>query len=119
MTPASPGDIVKLSGVVKVVASDETSGKRSKNKSMYLLVSSPPRQPTQGYTRAAGPTWDRVFTYNDYAWCRRSLQLGDQMMKLLVHSLSHHLRAPLVKAGLLLGLFGGTSKSVSAAPSAG
>jgi len=111
-----PGDIIKLSGVVKVVASDETSGKRSKNKSMYLLYLA-----TLGITnpRAKGSRTTNLgieFTYNDYALVQEIHSSGDQMMKLLVHSLCPTIYGHnMVKAGLLLGLFGGTTKSVNAA----
>ena len=59
-----PVDIVKLSLVVKVVPIDETTGKRSKNKSMYLA--------TLGITnlRAKGSRTTNLgieFTYNVYA----------------------------------------------------
>ena len=111
-----PGDIVKLSGVVKVVSSEESSGKRSKNKSMYLLYIA-----TLGITntRAKGSRTTNVgieFTYNDYALVQEIHSSGDQIMKLLVHSLCPSIYGhDLVKAGLLLGLFGGTNKSQNAA----
>jgi len=111
-----PGDIVKLSGVVKVVSSEEAAGKRSKNKSMYLLYIA-----TLGITnpRAKGSRTGNIgieFTYNDYALIQEIHSSGDQIFKLLVHSLCPSIYGhDLVKAGLLLGLFGGTSKSQNAA----
>jgi len=111
-----PGDVVKLSGVVKVVSSEEAGGKRSKNKSMYLLYIA-----TLGITntRAKGSRTTNVgieFTYNDYALVQEIHSSGDQIMKLLVHSLCPSIYGhDLVKAGLLLGLFGGTNKSQNGA----
>jgi len=113
---SQPGDVIKLSGVVKVVSSEETSGKRSKNKSMYLLYIS-----TLGMCnpRAKGSRTTNLgieFTYNDYALIQEVHSSGDQMFKLLVHSLCPSIYGhDLVKAGLLLGLFGGTCKSQNAA----
>jgi len=111
-----PGDVIKLSGVVKVVASEEGAAKKGKNKSMFLLYIS-----TLGITnpRSKGNRTSNIgieFTYNDYALVQEIHSFGDKIFKLLVHSLCPSIFGhDLVKAGLLLGLFGGTTKNVNAA----
>jgi len=111
-----PGDVVRLTGVVKVVSSEEASGKKSKNKSMYLLYIS-----AQGITnpKSKGSRTANIgieFTYNDYALVQEVHSSGDQILKLLVHSLCPSIYGhDLVKVGLLLGLFGGTTKNQNAA----
>ena len=111
-----PGDIVKVTGVVKVTAGDE-AGRGNKKQSQYLLYLS-----AQGVTntRSQRPrmsgTQGIQFTHNDYALIQDIHTYGRETFKLLVNSLCPAIFGQsLVKAGLILGLFGGTVKGCNSA----
>ena len=107
-----PGDVVRITGVVKVTAGDE-SAKFNKKQSQYLLYISAlgvSNSRSQGSSRMSG-TAGIQFTYNDYALIQDVHSYGGQTFKLLVNSLCPAIFGQsLVKAGLILGLFGGTVK---------
>ena len=107
-----PGDIVRITGVVKVTAGDECA-KFNKKQSQYLLYISAlgiSNSRSQGSSRMSG-TSGIQFTYNDYALIQDVHSYGGQTFKLLVNSLCPAIFGhSLVKAGLILGLFGGTVK---------
>ena len=112
-----PGDHVKITGVLKT--SDVKSKKQSrKNQTQFLL-----------FIGAVGVSNDRPpynlrtvgdlvhFTYNDHALIQDIHSYGPNIFKLLVNSLcptvfGHNM----VKAGLLLGMFGGTVRSDRVVP---
>ena len=112
-----PGDHVKITGVLKT--SDVKSKKQSrKNQTQFLL-----------FISAVGVSNDRIpydlravgdlvhFTYNDHALIQDIHSFGPNIFKLLVNSLcptvfGHNM----VKAGLLLAMFGGTVRSDRVVP---
>ena len=113
----TPGDHVKITGVLKT--SDAKNKKQSrKNQTQFLL-----------FVSAVGVSNDRApydlrsvgdlvqFTYNDHALIQDIHSFGPDIFKLLVNSLcptvfGHNM----VKAGLLLGMFGGTVRSDRVVP---
>ena len=104
-----PGDVARLTGVVKVVTWEEQ--KRSKGKSQYLLylstlsIASPRSRDSR--TSSLGIS----FSQQDYQMVQEVHSYGSGVLKLLVGSLCPSIYGHrLVKAGLLLGLFGGTCR---------
>ena len=111
---AMPGDVVTLSGVVKNVNMASSGFSRGNDKLMCQL-----------YIRGLGITNQREnnkkmldvsnsgkmgieFTMADYTLVREIQSFESQTFKLLVHSLCPSIYGhDIVKAGLLLGLFGG------------
>lgn len=112
-----PGDIVKITGVVKVTTGDE-SAKNNRRQSQYFLYIK-----ALGVTNSRNQTSSRMtgtegiqFTYNDYALIQDIHSYGNGILKLLINSLCPAIFGQvLVKTGLLLGLFGGTVKASNTA----
>ena len=113
-----PGDVVKVTGVVKVTAGDE-AGRGNKKQSQYLLyisVQGVSNTRNQGSGSRMSGTQGIQFTYNDYALIQDIHAYGGETFKLLVNSLCPAIFGQsLVKAGLILGLFGGTVKGSNSA----
>ena len=104
-----PGDVVRVTGVVKVVSGEEKGRKAGKNKSLYLLYLSALSlaSPRAADSRTSG--LGIQFTYRDYALIQEVHGYGPEVLRLLVASLCPSIWGnELVKAGLLLGLFGGS-----------
>ncbi|XP_037079665.1 DNA helicase MCM8-like [Pollicipes pollicipes] len=103
-----PGDIVTVCGIVKTF--DDPSGKtKTSNKNMYLLyvaVNSISNVKSGGSKGTSGIH----FTKKDY-YAITELHDRADTFRLLVHSLCPGIYGhEMVKAGLLLGLFGGTTR---------
>ncbi len=97
----TPGDVVTLTGVVRSVNLAE------KDKfvfQLYLHALSVTSEKKKTSASVAG----LEFTQDDYCVIRHIHDMGSHALKLLVHSLCPSIYGhDLVKAGLLLGLFGG------------
>lgn len=110
-----PGDVIILTGVVKVVSSEEGNSKqpKAKSKTMFILFISALNISNSRSKGSRGSNNIGIeFTNNDYAAIQEIHTFGDSIFKLLTNSLSPSIYGhELVKAGLLLGLFGGTNKS--------
>lgn len=99
----APGDVVTVTAVVQV---SEQDGLSSNQFSIYLealsLTASASHAASQG----------GQLTLLDYSAIQEIFSLGPELFKLLVASLCPSIYGqPLVKAGLLLSLFGGAAKS--------
>ena len=106
-----PGDTIRVTGVVKT--SDAKTKKQKKNESQFLLYISAVGMTNSRRQGKARSVSDLVqFTYNDFALIQDIHSYGPGIMKLLVNSLCPAVYGHfMVKAGLLLGLFGGTVKT--------
>ena len=113
----TPGDHVKITGVLKT--SDVKNKKQSrKNQSQFLLFVSAvgvSNDRTPYDLRAVG---DLVqFTYNDHALIQDIHSFGPDIFKLLVNSLCPSVFGHnMVKAGLVLAMFGGTARTDRVVP---
>ena len=110
-----PGDQVIVSGVVKVQSTQEGGG-RQKDKCMFLLyieanyVHNTKGSKSQGQV-ATGVTME--FTMKDL-YAIEEIQAEENLFRLLVQSLCPSIYGhEMVKAGLLLGLLGGTHKFIN------
>ncbi|XP_053384109.1 DNA helicase MCM8-like [Mercenaria mercenaria] len=104
-----PGDIVTVSGVVKVNSVDEGRGK-NKDKCMFLLyVHANSVNNTKG-NKSGSEGLAMDFTMKEL-YGIEMIQSEEQLFRLLVGSVCPSIYGhELVKAGLVLGLFGGTQK---------
>ena len=105
-----PGDSVTVSGVVKVMSnSEEARGRKQKDKSMFLLyVDANSVSSDKSASCGSGANFD--FSMTDL-YAVQEIQEQPDLFKLLVHSLAPSIYGhEMVKAGLLLGLFGGTQR---------
>lgn len=105
-----PGDIVTVSGVVKVNSVDEGRGK-NKDKCMFLLyVHANSVNNTKGNKSGSSEGLAMDFTMKEL-YGIEMIQSEEHLFRLLVGSLCPSIYGhELVKAGLVLGLFGGTQK---------
>ncbi|KAI7804271.1 putative DNA helicase MCM8 [Triplophysa rosa] len=98
-----PGDMVTITGVIKV-SSDDGSGRHKKDKCMFLLYIQ------ANSTEGQGPSVE--FSIKDL-YAIQEIQAQDDLFKLIVNSLCPAIYGHvLVKAGLALALFGGCQKYV-------
>ncbi|XP_023328014.1 DNA helicase MCM8 [Eurytemora carolleeae] len=111
-----PGDVVTVCGVVKVVADEASARNRASgaSTSVYLLYLS---ALSLSSNRSRGARTSKIgidLTYTDYAAIQEIHGYGDQIFKLLVNSLCPSIFGQnVVKAALLLGLFGGTKRKTT------
>ena len=112
-----PGDHVRITGVLKT--SDAKNKKQSrKNQSQFLLFISAVGVSNDRTPYDHGSVGDLVhFTYNDHALIQDIHSYGPEIFKLLVNSLCPAVFGyNMVKAGLLLGMFGGTARTDRVVP---
>ncbi|XP_033753343.1 DNA helicase MCM8-like [Pecten maximus] len=107
---AVPGDIVTVSGVVKVNSVDEGRG-RNKDKCMFLLY----LQANSVHNTKGNKSGDTAGLAIDFSikelYAIEEIQSEPNTFRLLVGSVCPSIYGhELVKAGLILGLFGGTQK---------
>ncbi|KAL4224835.1 DNA replication licensing factor mcm8 [Mactra antiquata] len=104
-----PGDIVTVSGIVKVNSVDEGRGK-NKDKCMFLLyIHANSVSNTKG-NKSSSDGLAMDFTMKEL-YGIEMIQSEEHLFRLLVASLCPSIYGhELVKAGLVLGLFGGTQK---------
>ena len=114
---AMPGDVITLTGVVRnATLPDKRSG--SSLFQLYLRALTVKNEKSRssrqaaGAGRAASANKSGIqFTIEDYSVIQEIEALGPQLFKLMVHSLCPSIYGhETVKAGLLLGLFGGASR---------
>ncbi|CAH1792022.1 unnamed protein product [Owenia fusiformis] len=111
-----PGDMVTISGIVKVQSSDEGRGRQSKDKCMFLLyIYANSVQNSKGEkksdSKSAGVAMD--FTMKEL-YAIEEIQSEANLLKLITASLCPSIYGhEMVKAGLVLGLFGGSQKFVN------
>ncbi|XP_048727562.2 DNA helicase MCM8-like isoform X2 [Ostrea edulis] len=105
-----PGDVVTVSGVVKVNSTDEGRG-RNKDKCMFLLyVQANSVNNTKGNKTGDNSGLALDFTMKEL-YAIEEIQSEENLFRLLVASLCPSIYGhELVKAGLILGLFGGSQK---------
>lgn len=112
-----PGDMVTITGVIKV-SSEEGSGRNKKDKCMFLLyiqansVSNSKGQKSKAASESEGQGPSVEFSIKDL-YAIQEIQAQEDLFKLLVNSLCPAIYGHLlVKAGLALALFGGCQKYV-------
>ncbi|XP_033102816.1 DNA helicase MCM8-like [Anneissia japonica] len=114
-----PGDNVTINGVIKVSDAVERTGRHSKDKCMFLLYlhansvtnTKSTKKSLAGVTASSSSSSD--FTIKEL-YAIQEIQAQDDLFKLIVGSLCPAIYGhEMVKAGLLLGLFGGTQKFVN------
>ncbi|XP_052226288.1 DNA helicase MCM8-like isoform X2 [Dreissena polymorpha] len=105
-----PGDIVTVSGIVKVNSVDEGRA-RNKDKCMFLLyIHANSVNNSKGSSKTGNDGLAMDFTMKEL-YGIEMIQSEEQLFRLLVGSLCPSIYGhELVKAGLVLGLFGGTHK---------
>lgn len=97
-----PGDVVTVTGIVKI-SGEETKMGSSHTVPVYIKVISVTNNKSQ---TGNGP--GEQFNLKDY-YCIKEIHSEPKLFRLLVHSLNPAIYGhELVKAGLLLGLFGGS-----------
>jgi DNA helicase MCM8 len=101
-----PGDMVAVTAVVKATGTNEGHGRQSKDKCMFLLYLD-----AVSVTNNKGPDITHMqFSTKDYCGIRE-IHEDNNVFRLLVNSLCPNIYGhEMVKAGLVLGLFGGTQK---------
>ncbi|XP_043912385.1 DNA helicase MCM8 [Protopterus annectens] len=111
-----PGDMVTVTGIVKVSSTEEGSGKNKKDKCMFLLyiegnsVSNSKGQKAKDADGTAGHGVSLDFSLKDL-YAIQEIQAEENLFKLIVNSLCPAIYGhELVKAGLVLALFGGCPK---------
>lgn len=112
---ATPGDVITLSGVVRHAQIMEKNAASSSMYQLYIHGLSTTNAKTK--TRSSAESSDRSanigieFTLTDYSAIQEIHLLDGMIFKLLVHSVCPSIYGhELVKAGLLLGLLGGSGK---------
>lgn len=104
-----PGDTVTVCGVVKVTDSDESRRKNSKDNCTFVLYIHA-NSVVSGNRADSFPGVSMDFTANDFLSIQ-NIQAEPRLFRLLVNSLCPTIHGhETVKAGLLLGLFGGSQK---------
>lgn len=105
-----PGDVVTVSGVVKVNSTDEGRG-RNKDKCMFLLyIQANSVNNAKGNTKGDNCGLALDFSMKEL-YAIEEIQSEENLFRLLVASMCPSIYGhELVKAGLILGLFGGSQK---------
>ncbi|XP_039594602.1 DNA helicase MCM8 isoform X2 [Polypterus senegalus] len=111
-----PGDLVSITGIVKVCSSDEGNGRNTNDKCMFLLyieansISNSKGQKAKSSMESdtEGPSVE--FSLKDL-YAIQEIQSEENLLTLIVNSLCPAIYGhELVKAGLALALFGGCQK---------
>lgn len=112
-----PGDMVTITGVIKV-SNEEGSSRNKKDKCMFLLyiqansVSNSKGQKSKAVSESEGQGPSVEFSIKDL-YAIQEIQAQEDLFKLIVNSLCPVIYGHLlVKAGLALALFGGCQKYV-------
>ncbi|KAF7704553.1 hypothetical protein HF521_021625 [Silurus meridionalis] len=112
-----PGDMVTISGVIKV-SNEEGFGRNKKDKCMFLLyieaksISNSKGQKNKSASEPEGQEASVEFSLKDL-YAIQEIQAQEDLFKLIVNSLCPAIYGHLlVKAGLILALFGGCHKYV-------
>ncbi|XP_066561850.1 DNA helicase MCM8 [Amia ocellicauda] len=112
-----PGDMVTITGVAKV-CSEEGSGRNKKDKCMFLLyieansISNSKGQKAKDIAGSRSQGASLEFSLKDL-YAIQEIQAEEHLLKLIVNSLCPAIYGHvLVKAGLVLALFGGCQKFV-------
>lgn len=109
-----PGDMVTVTGIVKVTAADENTT-RSKDKSLYLLFihAVSVRNNKEVHSKEEGKENGSLdFTIKEL-YAIQEIQASDHLFRLIVGSMCPTIYGhELVKAGLMLALFGGSQKYI-------
>uniref|UniRef100_UPI00358FB3BE DNA helicase MCM8 isoform X2 n=1 Tax=Myxine glutinosa TaxID=7769 RepID=UPI00358FB3BE len=112
-----PGDIITVTGVVKVVASDEGRNRNNKDKCMFLLyIQANAIGNTKGRCGASSAETTlgiaMEFSLKDL-FAVQEIQAQENLFRLIVHSICPTIYGhELVKAGLVLTLFGGCQRYI-------
>ncbi|XP_072024490.1 DNA helicase MCM8-like [Amphiura filiformis] len=115
-----PGDVVTISGIVKVSNIDEGRGRNNKDKCMFLLYLH--ANSVQNLKRGKKSSRDEEGASSEVAmdftikelYAIQEIQAQKQLFQLIVGSLCPAIYGhELVKTGLILGLFGGSHKFVN------
>eukprot|EP00731_Ephydatia_muelleri_P032056 Em0023g563a len=106
-----PGDMVTVAAIVKATGSDEGRGRNSKDKCMFLLYLHAISIVNSKHTLTDGCSGLQIeFSTTDY-YAIQEIQGDANVFKLIVGSLCPAIYGhEMVKAGLILGLFGGTQR---------
>ena len=106
-----PGDIARITGVVKLVTWEGQRRSKGKSQSLLYLSTLSIASPRSGVGDSRTGTLGISFSQQDYQMVQEVHRYGSEVLKLLVASLCPSIYGHrLVKAGLLLGLFGGTCR---------
>ncbi|XP_059842238.1 DNA helicase MCM8 isoform X1 [Hypanus sabinus] len=113
-----PGDMVTVTGIVKVANSSEGKSKNKDDKCMFLLyieansISNSKGRRNMVSEEVSGDSSSMEFTLKDL-YAIQEIQAEENLLKLFVNSLCPAIYGhELVKAGLILALFGGCQKYV-------
>ncbi|XP_006822145.1 DNA helicase MCM8-like [Saccoglossus kowalevskii] len=110
-----PGDMVSVSGIVKVTSSEEGRGRNNKDKCMFLLyIYANSVNNSKGNKKGESNSGLAVdFTLKEL-YAIQAIQAEKNLFRLIIGSLCPAIYGhEMVKAGLVLGLFGGTQKFVN------
>ncbi|MGH0165350.1 UNVERIFIED_CONTAM: hypothetical protein FKN15_061757 [Acipenser sinensis] len=113
-----PGDMVTITGIVKVSSSEEGSGRNKNDKCMFLLyieansISNSKGQKVKHSEESDSQGASMEFSLKDL-YAIQEIQAEENLLKLIVNSLCPAIYGhTLVKAGLALALFGGCQKYI-------
>ncbi|XP_041106487.1 DNA helicase MCM8 [Polyodon spathula] len=113
-----PGDMVTITGIVKVSNSEEGSGRNKNDKCMFLLyieansISNSKGQKVKHSEESDSQGASMEFSLKDL-YAIQEIQAEENLLKLIVNSLCPAIYGhTLVKAGLALALFGGCQKYI-------
>lgn len=110
-----PGDMVTITGIVKVTSTEEHRNKNNKDKCMFLLYlhansvnNNKGAGPSSGDQQTSGLAME--FSIKEL-YAIQEIQAQSNLFRLIVGSLCPSIYGhEMVKAGLVLGLFGGTQR---------
>ncbi|CAH3150664.1 unnamed protein product, partial [Porites evermanni] len=108
-----PGDMVTITGVAKVTTSEENRNRNNKDKCMFLLyIHANAVNNNKGNTSSGEQTSGLSMEFSiKELYAIQEIQAQDNLFRLIVGSLCPSIYGhELVKAGLVLGLFGGTQR---------
>nr|XP_056712015.1 DNA helicase MCM8 [Euleptes europaea] len=113
-----PGDVITVTGIVKVSSSEEGTSKNKTDKCVFLLyieansISNNKGQKVKDYEQGTHHRPCMEFSLRDL-YAVQEIQAEEHLLKLIVNSLCPTIYGhEIVKAGLVLALFGGCQKYV-------
>ncbi|XP_003215325.1 DNA helicase MCM8 [Anolis carolinensis] len=113
-----PGDVITIAGIVKVANTDEGASRNKNDKCVFLLyieansISNTKGQKAKNYEQGINNQSCMEFSLKDL-YAVQEIQAEENLFKLIVNSLCPTIYGhEIVKAGLVLALFGGCQKYV-------
>nr|XP_020649324.1 DNA helicase MCM8 isoform X1 [Pogona vitticeps]XP_020649325.1 DNA helicase MCM8 isoform X1 [Pogona vitticeps]XP_020649326.1 DNA helicase MCM8 isoform X1 [Pogona vitticeps] len=113
-----PGDVITVAGIIKVSNAEEGAGRNKNDKCVFLLyieansISNTKGQKAKNYDHGVNHPSCMEFSLKDL-YAVQEIQAEENLFKLIVNSLCPTIYGhEIVKAGLVLALFGGCQKYV-------